>query len=151
MITINRTDSENPDFVELVRQLDTDLAIRDGDEHEFYAQFNHLDKIKHAIVAYYDKQPVACGAIRAQNSEVTEVKRMFVVPSQRGKGMASLVLKELENWATELNFKKCVLETGKRQPEAIALYKKSNYQIIPNFGPYVGKENSICFEKIIAN
>jgi len=56
-------------------------------------------------------------------------------------------LKNVEQWYKELGIKKCVLETGKKQPEAIALYKKNLYNIIPNFGKYEGVENSVCFEK----
>ena len=67
--------------------------------------------------------------------------------NQRGKGIASKILTELEIWCVELGYKKCVLETGKNQPEAIALYKKNQYNIIPNFGKYEGVENSVCFEK----
>lgn len=149
MLAIIRTTSDNADFVELVRQLDADLAVRDGDEHAFYNQFNHLDKIKHVVVAYSEDRPVGCGAIRSKNKEATEVKRMYVIPEERGKGIASQILTALEDWAIDLSFKKCLLETGKKQPEAIALYKNSNYRIIPNFDPYIGKENSVCFEKII--
>jgi len=72
---------------------------------------------------------------------------MYVYPKSRGKGIATAILNELEKWAFELPFKKCVLETGKRQQEAIELYKKNGYKIIPNYGQYVGIENSICFEK----
>jgi putative acetyltransferase len=59
------------------------------------------------------------------------------------------VLSELESWAAELGYPKCVLETGKRQPEAIALYEKQGYQRIPNYGQYIGVENSVCFEKVL--
>jgi putative acetyltransferase len=76
-----------------------------------------------------------------------EVKRMFVKEEFRGKGIAGKVLSELEKWARELWFQKCILETGTRQIEAIALYKKSKYSIIPNYGQYEGVENSLCFEK----
>jgi GNAT superfamily N-acetyltransferase len=76
-----------------------------------------------------------------------EVKRMFTLPECRGKGVATKVLDELEKWATELGYKKCILETGKRQPEAIALYKKNGYKRISNYGQYVAMENSVCFEK----
>ena len=64
-------------------------------------------------------------------------------------GIATQILTELEKWATELSFKKCVLETGKKQPEAIALYIKNGYKIIPNYGQYEGVENSVCFEKLL--
>jgi hypothetical protein len=53
----------------------------------------------------------------------------------------------LENWAGELSYAKCILETGKRQPEAIGLYKKNGYKLIPNYGQYAEAENSLCFEK----
>ena len=149
MITTIRTNSENQDFRELVKHLDADLAIRDGSEHAFYAQFNKVDMIKHVIVAYDDNKPVACGAIKELSNDSMEVKRMYTSPENRGKGIASTVLNELEKWAAELSYKKCLLETGKKQPEAIALYLKSRYNIIPNYGQYAGIENSVCFEKLL--
>ena len=79
-----------------------------------------------------------------------EVKRMYTLPEFRGQGYAAKILLELENWAKELGYKSCVLETGKRQPEAIQLYKKNGYRIIPNYGQYKGIKNSICFEKILS-
>jgi putative acetyltransferase len=147
MISVIRTTSDNADFIALVKLLDADLAKRDGDEHSFYDQFNKIDKIKHALVAYEDEQPVSCGAIKEYSKDSTEVKRMYTLPAYRGKGIAGMVLKELERWANELGYESCVLETGKKQPEAIALYTKSGYKNIPNYGQYAGVENSVCFEK----
>lgn len=146
-VILKRTDSDNPDFIDLVRLLDADLHKRDGEEHYFYAQFNSISTIKHAIVAYENEIPVGCGAIKLFDPQSMEVKRMFVLPEHRGKGMAAQILKGLEDWATDLQFKKCVLETGKRQPEAIALYTKNGYSITPNFGQYAGIENSVCFSR----
>lgn len=142
-----RTNSNNKDFIALVKLLDTDLAKRDGNEHSFYAQFNKIDKIKHVVVLYENNQPVACGAIKEYDENTMEVKRMFTLPDFRGKGMATKILKELEKWANELGYKKCILETGKKQPEAIILYEKNGYQPIPNYGQYAEIENSVCFEK----
>ena len=138
-----RTDSANKDFTELVSLLDADLKIRDGEDHAFYAQYNKTDKIKHVIVAYQNGFPVGCGAIKAYLLEVAEVKRMFVRPEFRGQGIAGRILKELESWAPELSFQQLILETGKAQPEAIALYLKSGYEIMPNFGQYENVENSV--------
>jgi hypothetical protein len=59
----------------------------------------------------------------------------------------SLILADLENWALELGFEKCILETGKMQPEAIALYGKNGYSKISNYGQYAVVENSLYFEK----
>lgn len=149
MIEIVRTDSTNHDFIELVKQLDCDLANRDGSEQAFYAQFNTIDKIKYAVVLYEDGNPAGCGAIKQYSPNTVEVKRMFILPESRGRGMASKILTELENWASEMYYTKCILETGKRQPEAINLYQKNGYCIIPNYDQYAGIENSLCFEKII--
>ncbi len=149
MISCNRTDSGNKDFQMLVRELDEDLKIRDGDDHDFYAQFNQIDKIKHSIVAYDNGIPVGCGAIKVYDHNTMEVKRMFVVPRMRGQGIASMILNHLELWALELNYTKCLLETGINQPEAIAMYKKNRYKIIQNYGQYANVSNSVCFEKIL--
>jgi putative acetyltransferase len=147
MIELIRTDSSNPDFIRLVQFLDADLAIRDGLEHPFYAQFNKIDQIKYVVVAYEDKEALACGAIKEYDRQSMEVKRMYTSPESRGKGIAGKILTELERWASELGFKKCILETGLKQPEAIALYRKCAYRIISNYGQYAGVENSLCFEK----
>lgn len=149
MVTLLRTNSGNSDFLELVRQLDADLAIRDGDDHSFYHQFNKVDKIKYVVVAFENEIAIGCGAIKEFDSESMEVKRMYTPPEHRGKGIAVAVLSELEKWTAELGYKRCILETGKMQPEAIALYTKCGYQIIVNYGQYAGVENSVCFEKKI--
>lgn len=147
MIDLIRTDSDNADFRELVALLDRDLRIRDGEEHSFYAQFNKIDKIQHVVVAYQNGQAVGCGAIKEYSKNVAEVKRMFVKPEWRGQGIAKRILSELEIWAAELNYSECILETGKKQPEAIGLYQKSGYRLIPNYGQYEGVENSVCMRK----
>ncbi len=147
MIKLLRTNSDNPDFITLAKHLDADLAKRDGADHLFYSQFNKIDKIKHVLIAYENNKPVSCGAIKEYNSTTMEVKRMYTSPPSRGKGIAGKVLNELEKWAAELSYKKCILETGKKQPEAIRLYEKKGYKSIPNYGQYKGIENSLCFEK----
>ena len=147
MIRLLRTDSQHPDFISLVAQLDTLLAELDGEEHAFYNSLNKIDKIKNAIVVYDNDKPIACGAIREFSPSAMEVKRMYTVPGYRGKGIATQVLNELEKWAAQLSYEKCVLETGIRQPDAIQLYTRQGYDRIPNYGKYVNIENSVCFEK----
>ena len=149
MVKIVRTSSENKDFIDLVKLLDADLAERDGDDHTFYHQFNKIDVIKHAVVLYENQKPLGCGAIKEFDATAMEVKRMYTSPESRGKGIATKILLELEKWTKELSYEKCVLETGKRQPEAIQLYTKSGYKKIPNYGQYEGVANSVCFEKIL--
>jgi len=114
MIKIIRANSDNQDFIELVKYLDAYLAGKDGDEHLFYSQFNKIDKIKYAVVAYENDKPVGCGAMQEYNSNTMEIKRMYTGPASRGKGIATKVLSELEIWATELGYENCILETGKK-------------------------------------
>ncbi|MDP5171273.1 MAG: GNAT family N-acetyltransferase [Bacteroidia bacterium] len=147
MLSILRSDSQNTDFLTLVAQLDADLSVRDGEEHAFYSQFNKVDMIRHALVAYQGDRAIGCGAIKALADDTTEVKRMFVLPELRGQGLAVQILEELEAWARELGYTYARLETGKKQPEAIRLYTKCGYQRIPNYGQYENVENSVCFEK----
>ena len=150
MIKLVRTNSDHPDFIALVKQLDAYLAIIDGEDHAFYDQFNKIDKIKHVVVAYFNNQPTACGAIKEYLPNTMEVKRMYTSTASRGKGMATQVLTELENWAAELGYQKCVLETGKRQEDAVALYQKNGYLLIPNYGQYATIAISVCFEKALS-
>ncbi|MET4137642.1 GNAT family N-acetyltransferase [Pedobacter sp. UYP1] len=147
MIKIVRTNSENTDFVKLINFLDKYLAEKHGNDHFFYTQYNKVDQIKHVVVAYQDDEPIGCGAIKQYDPDTMEVKRMYTSPVARGKGIATNVLTELEIWTTELGYKKCILETEKRQVKAIELYKKNGYQLIPNYGQYAQIENSVCFEK----
>ena len=147
MIRIQKTDSNNKNFQNLVALLDADLAQRDGEDHAFYDQFNKITALKQVVVAYENDVPVGCGAIKELELGSMEVKRMYVPPEHRNKGIATKILSDLEIWAHKLGYEKCVLETGKRQPEAISLYKKKGYRVIPNYGQYRGVENSVCFEK----
>jgi len=123
---------------------------RDGTEAAFYAQYNKIDLIKNAVVAYAGDEPVGCGAFKEFAPGSVEIKRMFVQPTHRQRGVAQAVLAELERWASELGYASCVLETGKRQPEAIALYQRSGYARTPNYGQYVGIENSVCMQKSLS-
>lgn len=141
------TTSEDEAFRELVAELDAELARRDGAEHAFYHQFNGLAGLDRAVVVYLGGNAVGCGALKVFGRDALEVKRMYTRPEYRGRGVAGLVLGNLEQWAAADGFARCVLETGRRQPEAIALYEKHGFRRIPNFGPYAGVENSLCFEK----
>lgn len=144
-----RTDSQNEDFRALVVLLDRDLAIRDGADHAFFAQFNGIARLQHVVVAYLDGVAVGCGAFKPFAEGGVEVKRMYVQPAQRGQGIALHVLRALEAWALEEGHHRCVLETGLKQPEAIRLYEKADYTRIPNFPPYTDVTTSVCMERLI--
>ena len=143
-----RTNSENQDFIQLVKMLDEYLAYVDGEDHAFYDQFNKIDMLQHCIVLFEEENPVGCGAIKDYDDETAEIKRMFVIPEFRGKGYASAILGELENWAKELGFESVILETGIKQLEAIKLYEKT-YERMENYGQYRGVEASVCFKKVL--
>ena len=147
MITVTRTTSNNPDFEKLVIELDAVLAILDGEDHAFYAQFNKSSALKNAVIAYENETAIGIGAYKEYDSETVEMKRMYTLPEFRGKGIASKILSELELWAKEENYKIAILETGFLQTDAISLYQKLGYVITENYGQYIGVENSICMKK----
>ena len=149
MIWLHRTNAQHPGFINLVRQLDSYLAEVDGDEHAFYDQFNSISKLNHVVLAFRGDEAVGCGAIKEYDGQSVEIKRMYTSPESRGKGIASLVLNELEKWASELNYAQCILETGKRQVEAIHLYQKCGYHPMDNYGQYANVENSVCMKKLL--
>ncbi|UTX47940.1 GNAT family N-acetyltransferase [Chryseobacterium sp. MA9] len=146
---IIRTDSSNTDFQNLVKSLDATLAEHNGEDDDFFAQFNTIDTIKNCVVAYIDDIPAACGAFKPFSEDTVEIKRMFTNPEFRKQGLGSAIVKELENWAAELNFKKAVLETSQDLKSAISVYEKSGFYRIPNYGQYVGIEQSVCYEKVL--
>jgi GNAT superfamily N-acetyltransferase len=146
-IRLERTDSGNRDFRELVRCLDVDLDEMDKEQHCNCEQYNKLDDIKYAVVAYHENEIAGCGAIREYAPDTMEIKRMYVAKNMRKKGIASEILKELENWAKELGYHKCILETGKKMPDAIRLYERNGYVRIPNYGQYECIGGSLYFEK----
>lgn len=146
MNNLKRTNSDDTDFKNLVVLLDQDLKIRDGEDHDFYNQFNKTDLIKHVVVFYENDRAVGCGAFREKQKDTVEIKRMFVHPDFRKRGIASQVLAELERWAKEIDYSYTILETGKNQPEAISLYQKLGYTIIPNYPPYEKMDNSVCMK-----
>jgi len=144
---LRRTTSDDADFRALVALLDQELAVHNGDQNDFFVQFNQIDKIKHALMALDNGRPVGIGAIREFSEDTTEVKRMYVVPELRCKGIAAEVLKGLEIWAAELGYRYTVLETATYLPAAVKLYERSGYERIPNYGQYVGVETSVCMRK----
>jgi putative acetyltransferase len=102
------------------------------------------------VVAFAGDLAVACGGVRVIDGGAAEVKRMFVVPAQRGRGVAGRVLAVLEERARGLGATRLILETGTRQPEAIALYARSGFARIEPFGEYVGAPLSVCMGKSLA-
>lgn len=147
MLNLIRTTSDNKDFINLVKDLDAYLKVTDGNEHEFYNQFNSLESLSNVVILYKDNAPVGCGAFKKFDESSVEIKRMYVNPNAREKGLGKQILIGLEDWAKEIGFTSCILETGKRQIEAVKFYKKCDYKSIPKYGQYKDMDNSVCFKK----
>ncbi|GAB3275005.1 hypothetical protein GCM10027347_48200 [Larkinella harenae] len=149
-LILKRTTAADSDFRNLIVELDKDLWNRYQPYQAQYDGFNQVDASARVVVASADDQPVGCGCFRPMTDMgCAEIKRMFVDPAFRGRGFAKRVLQELENWAKEQGYTTLKLETGNKQPEAIALYEKVGYCRIENYGPYVGLSASVCMEKLL--
>ncbi|MGH7999001.1 MAG: GNAT family N-acetyltransferase [Brasilonema sp.] len=143
------------DALYLIEQLSSTLAKRyeqDTDEGKAAFELSDMDMPGAAfVVARLDGQPIGCGAIRPFDEEsVAEVKRMFVVPTMRGRGISKQILAKLEDTARSLGYTTTVLETGTRQPEAMALYEKTGYKRCHCWGKYVNSSWSICYRRELA-
>lgn len=103
------------------------------------------------VIAKADGRPVGCGALlpltEGVGEGVGEIKRMWVEPDARGQGVAQAILYGLESMAAEKGYRTLRLETGIRQPEAIALYARCGYAPIDCWGVYADDPISLCFEK----
>ena len=146
-IRIHRADSKDRDFLALIDHLNVYLSEINGEKNSFYTPLNSADSLRHVVVVFVYDQPEGCGAFRPIDEKTVEVKRMFVNPDSRGKGIARAILGELETWAREEGFTTAVLETSKRMIPAVSLYQSSGYNVIPNYGAYVDVEDSVCMQK----
>ncbi|GAB2833386.1 nitrate reductase associated protein [Ferruginibacter profundus] len=144
---IKRTTSNDSNFQWLIQQLDHELWNELQEDQAQYDQYNKVPDLNTVVVVYIHDQPAAGGCFKKYNADTVEIKRMFVVKEQRGKGLSKLVLTELENWAMEDGFKYAILETSIHFIPATTLYKKSGYQVIPNYDQYEGLEESVCMKK----
>lgn len=150
MLAYVRSSVSNPDFQHLVEALDKELWQRYPDIEHQYAPFNSVGDEARVLVVYEEIGPVGCGCFRPMKEPATvEIKRMYVVPSFRNRGIGKEILVHLESWAKEQGFTTAKLETARRQPEAISAYQQSGYKEIPNYGPYANLPESICMEKSI--
>jgi len=141
-----KTNSDHSDFKKLSTLFNEYLVDIDGDEREFFAHYNNV-QLDHVLVVYENGQALGCGAFKKYDEVTAEIKRMFVLSEARGKGIANKILNEIESWAIEQGFTNFILETSPKLKTAIALYTKMGYQFIPNYGQYIGIENSVCMKK----
>jgi GNAT superfamily N-acetyltransferase len=134
----------------LIRALNAELTARYPEEGATYFRLDPEEVAEGRgafLVAWSDERPAACGAIRSLDPKTGEIKRMYVEPGARGKGLGRAVLQALEEEARRLGLVRLVLETGMRQHTAIALYERAGFARIPPFGDYAKSPLSVCLEK----
>jgi|SRR5688500_7245919 len=144
---IKRTDSNDGDFKALVSRLDEDLWSRYGEMQLEYRKWNVIENLPTVVVVYAGDKPVGCGCFKQFETGTVELKRMFVDPAYRSKGIGAAIIAELEKWAKEMDHHSMVLETAIGQPEALHLYRKHGFTDIPRYGQYADKTQSICMKK----
>ncbi|WP_029905732.1 GNAT family N-acetyltransferase [Prevotella sp. 10(H)] len=147
-IRIIRVEKDDKDFQKLVSNLNEDLDSRYGTEYQSKMnEFNSTSILDAVVLAYRDNIAVGCGGFKILDERTVELKRIYVSPEFRGKGIAGKIVSYLEEQTAKEKFTIVVLETGSKQTEAINLYLKQGYSQIPNFGQYKGNANSICMSK----
>ena len=148
-VRIEPVDFEHPDAVRLCEQQRVELAERYGRPDSELGGPPDPDQIRVFLIARDPDsgEAVGCGGLRPLDDRAGEVKRMYVVPARRRGGVAGQVLRALERHARDLGWATLRLETGDRQPDAIAFYERHGYRPIPTFGGYAGAAGSVCFER----
>lgn len=139
---------DHPDAAVLIDEVQQEYVVRYGepdgtpvDPAEFAPPLGLF------LIGYLDSAPVACGGWRVRGRREAELKRMYVTPAARGRGLARAILAELERTAAAAGKTRILLETGDRQPEAIALYTSAGYLEVPKFGFYAEEVGSVHLGK----
>ncbi len=152
VVEIRREPLDSAVARQLIASLNAELLARYPEEGATHFRLD-VDEVAPGrgafVVAYRADDPVGCGAIRRIDDDVAEIKRMYVVPEARGARLAAAILAALEAEARALAVARLVLETGERQPEAIALYRRAGFVVIPRFGEYVDSALSLCMAKAL--
>jgi len=145
------TDECNKDFILLCHLLDAFLnELVGGEEHRSeYIQYNTLNDIHDIIVAYDGNIPVGCASFKHYEDGIAEVKRVFVKNTHRGQGVSKHLMTQLEEKAKEKGYSKFVLECGEPLETAMSLYRSIGFRTIPNYGPYINMQESVCMEKAL--
>ena len=149
-VSIRRESIDSPAAVELIEALNAELSAQypEPGANHFRLEADEIVPGRGGFfVAYREGRPIGCGAVRRIDPLTAEIKRMYVVPACRGGGVGRAVLDALEAEARGLGVRRLVLETGTRQLEALSLYERAGYRVVPAFGEYVGSPLSVCMAK----
>lgn len=142
-----RTDGNHPGFLELIQYLDKELRSYESDHDEIYITQNVVPENVYVTQIMQGDQAVGCACLRDYKDGDIELKRMYVLPGHRGKGLSLRILEDLEQWARDLGRNRIILETGSILDKAVSLYKSAGYERIDNYGQYKDIDESICFAK----
>jgi GNAT superfamily N-acetyltransferase len=141
--------ADEPTLLALEAELITELAARYGDDGDIAATSPHASWV---LLLDDADTAIGCGAVQplaktvpGAAEHVGEIKRVYVVPEARGRGLSRAVMAALVDLAGSEGYRRLHLETGTAQPEAIALYRSSGWQVIENYGQYADDERSVCF------
>jgi putative acetyltransferase len=152
MIEISNDELSSDAAAALISALNAELSGQYPEPGSTHFRLDH-DEVGQGLGAFFvarlDGEPVGCGAVRRLDDETAEIKRMYVVPAMRGKGIAHRLLATLEAEARRLGVKRLVLETGDRLPAAMALYTRAGFVRIPPFGEYIGSPLSVCMARTL--
>jgi len=149
-LTIQPSDIVSPAARSLIEELNAELSRTYPEEGATHFRLDPQEVAQGRgafLVASRDGEPVGCGAVRRLEGRTAEVKRMYVRPQERGRGVGRALLAALEDEARAMGLSRLVLETGVRQKEAIALYQRCQFSVIAPFGEYVGSPLSVCMAK----
>ena len=149
-LSIRAEPFDSPDAKQLIRELDGGLAAVYTPEQRFGPRFDGSQIAEGRatfLVARLGGEAAGCGAFMLLDRETAEIKRMYVKPEHRGRGIARAVLERLEAGAQGLGVRRFVLETGVHQGEAIGLYERAGYRRVDCWGDYAASPTSVCFEK----
>ena len=152
-VTVHLVPWDDPDADLLRADQQAELAVRYDGEGDIEPVLPPEQMLATVLVRVAG-EAAACGSLRAAEGYgpgTGEIKRMYVRPDHRGRGLARLVLGEVERAARAAGLSRLILETGVRQPEAIGLYLTAGYRPMPRFGPYADEELSVCFERSLGD
>jgi GNAT superfamily N-acetyltransferase len=151
-IEVRREALDSPVAAALIGALNAELASRYPEEGDCHFRLS-LDEVAPGrgayFVAWVGAEALGCGAVRRLDGDDAEIKRMYVAERARGRGLGRALLAALEDEARRLGVRRLLLETGRRQPEAMGLYRSSGFAEVSPFGEYVGSPMSICMAKDI--
>ncbi len=149
MIKYIWTDGTHEDFLKfyLITEDYYSSIVGGADRRKSFMPYNISESIHDVVIAYADNEAIACAGLKKYSEQDAEVKRVWVEPAYRGKGLGTAIMEQIEENAKEQGFGRTILQTREIMTEAVGLYKKFGYYQIPNYPPYDKLEGAVCFAK----